>query len=271
MQAHSLRDDQLLAVLQTRERASVAELARVLDVGEATVRRHLHRLARDGRVLRTYGGAMVPSVARAPGTPVETDASVERKRAIGEAAAGLVQDGETIVIGSGTTSLELARRLRGRSLTVITNSLDAANALVDDDGIELIVLGGVVRPRIHSLLGHLTEQASHDLRADRLFTGVSAIDLERGCMSDHVPETRTDRAMRDIAREVVVLADSSKFDTVAPAFMFGLDAVATIVTDEGIRPEMRAALAERGIAVAVATTAQGDHRTQGSGTTGVTR
>ena len=228
----------------------MAEIADHLAIGTATVRRDLERLAREGRLVRTYGGAALG--ARGLAGPEAGEATAQ-KRAIGAAAAGMVSDGQTIVISSGSTTLELARRLTTRRrLTVITNTLDVAEVLIDCEGIELIVLGGVVRPRMHSLLGHLTELAANELRADTLFMGIPAISLEHGLMSDHMPEILGDRAMRRMVREVVVLADSRKFERVAPAYVFGLEEVTTIVTDSGIPDLVRAALAERQVEVIVA-------------------
>ncbi len=228
----------------------MAEIADHLAIGTATVRRDLERLAREGRLVRTYGGAALG--ARGLADPEAGEANAQ-KRAIGAAAAGMVSDGQTIVISSGSTTLELARRLTTRRrLTVITNTLDVAEVLIDCEGIELIVLGGVVRPRMHSLLGHLTELAANELRADTLFMGIPAISLEHGLMSDHLPEILGDRAMRRMVREVVVLADSRKFERVAPAYVFGLDEVTTIVTDSGIPDVVRAALEERQVEVFVA-------------------
>ena len=228
----------------------MAEIADHLAIGTATVRRDLERLAREGRLVRTYGGAALG--ARGLADPEAGEATAQN-RAIGAAAAGMVNDGQTIVISSGSTTLELARRLTTRRrLTVITNTLDVAEVLIDCEGIELIVLGGVVRPRMHSLLGHLTELAANELRADTLFMGIPAISLEHGLMSDHLPEILGDRAMRRMVREVVVLADSRKFERVAPAYVFGLEEVTTIVTDSGIPDLVRAGLEERQVEVFVA-------------------
>jgi DeoR family fructose operon transcriptional repressor len=245
------RDELVMDVLRSSGGTSVAELAGVLDVGEATVRRTLQRLAREGRVVRTYGGAAAaesfPGYAGGRHDPL-----LHRKRAIGQAAAALVEDGSTIALSSGSTILELGRRLRARNLTVITNALDVANVLLDAPGIELVVLGGVVLPGMHSLRGHLTEEAMRDLRADTVFMGASAIDLERGFLTEHIREIAVDRALRTMAREAVVLADASKFDTVAPGFMFGFEQVGTLVTDDGVRPEHVEALEARGTRVVVA-------------------
>lgn len=244
------RDELLIDVLRTSGGSSVAELAERLDVGEATVRRALQRLAREGRVLRTYGGATVAEAL--PGRSGRVDPLLPRKRAIGRAASALVEDGSTVALSSGSTVLELARHLRERDLTVITNALDVANVLLDAPHIELIVLGGVVLPGMHSLRGHLTEEAMRDLRADTLFMGTSAIDLERGFLTEQVREIAVDRALRAMARDAVILADASKFDRVAPGFMFGFDQVGTLVTDAGVRPEHAAALEAHGTRVRAA-------------------
>jgi DeoR family transcriptional regulator, aga operon transcriptional repressor len=249
------RQDRLLALLREQGRASVAEIADHLGIGTATVRRDLAQLAGQGRLVRTYGGAALG--ARGFADPEAGEAAAQ-KRAIGAAAAEMVRDGQTIVISSGSTTLELARRLTSRQgLTVITNTLDVAEVLIDCDGIELIVLGGVVRPRMHSLLGHLTELAATELRADTLFMGIPAISLDHGLMSDHMPEILSDRAIRRMVRDVVVLADSRKFTRVAPAYVFGLDEVTTIVTDDGVPDHVRTSLEEREVRVVIAPTAPG--------------
>jgi DeoR family transcriptional regulator of aga operon len=247
----SIRDDRLLDILRSRGTVSVVEMSQVLGLSPSSVRRDLSRLARAGQVVRTYGGAAVvdrPALA----APRDAVRALAEKRRIAAAAAAMVGDGQTIAITSGTTCHELARQLTGRSdLTVITNSLDVANELIDRSGIQLIVLGGVARPGMHSLLGHLTEQACRELRADTLFMGIGAVSSERGLMNDYLPEVLTDRAIRPMATSVVLLADSSKFGSVGPAFVFGLEEVAAIVTDAGIRPEVKAALERRGIQVVI--------------------
>jgi DeoR/GlpR family transcriptional regulator of sugar metabolism len=244
-------DDRLRAlVLRLREdgQVTVPDLARDLGVTRSTIRRDLARLATDGSVVRTYGGA---ALAGATSAKVD-DATAMAKRAIAAAAAELIEDGQTVAISSGSTTLELARRLVDRRLTVITNALDVASVLVDRDGIELIILGGVVRPRMHSMLGHLAELALGELRADTLFMGIGAIDPERGLMNDTIPEILTDRALRASSRNCVVLADSTKFCGVAPAFVFGLDQVTTVVTDAGVDPADVSSLAAHNVRVIVA-------------------
>jgi DeoR/GlpR family transcriptional regulator of sugar metabolism len=246
------RDERLIAFVRASGTATVAALSHELGVGPSAVRRDLGRLARDGRLVRTYGGATLAERSVDGLAPVPIRAHAEKRR-VAAAAAGLVRDGQTIAVTSGSTAVEFARQLVDRSeLTVITNSLDVAQVLLDCEGIQLVVLGGVIRPRMHSLLGHLTEQACREMRADTLFMGIGAISLERGLMNDYMPEILTDRAIRSMATSVVVIADSGKFDLVAPALVFGLDGVDVIVTDSGVRPEVVESLTSRDIRVIVA-------------------
>ena len=242
------RDTRLVELLGADGQATVAQLAPALGVTASTIRRDLDRLAKQGRLVRTHGGA---TLAGGPARG-QADPQFEAKRAIARAAAALVDDHTVIAIGSGTTALAFARELVDRRLTVITNALDVANALVDREGIELIILGGVVRPRMHSMLGHLAELVSAELRADTLFMGIGAISVEQGLMNDSVPEILTDRALRRMARSVMVLADATKFEQVAPGFVMGLEEVDVLVTDGAAPADTLALVRERGVQVVVA-------------------
>jgi DeoR/GlpR family transcriptional regulator of sugar metabolism len=240
------RHARILDRLGTVGATSVADFANDLGVTPSTIRRDLGELADGGEIVRTYGGA---ALAR-QSFHSEGINDLELKRRIADAAiAELVSENQTIVVSSGTTALEFARRLGSHQLTVITNALDVATSLVDRERIELIVLGGVVRPRMHSMLGHLAELATRELRADTLFMGIGAVHPVHGLMNDSVPEILTDRALRAISGMVVVLADSSKIGQVAPAFVFGLNEVDVLVTDAAARPADIAAIEAHGVRV----------------------
>jgi DeoR family transcriptional regulator of aga operon len=196
--------------------------------------------------------ADTPPSKGASAPPERTDAA---KAAIATKAAGIIRDGQTIVIGSGTTTFALAQVLVDRAdLTVVTNALDIARALQDRDGIEVIVLGGSLRPGMHSLLGHLTEVGAQTMHAETLFMGIPAVSIEQGLMSDHTPEVLTDRALRRMAGHVVLLADSTKFRRTGPAYVFGLEEINTVVTDEGIEDDVASSLEGHGITVLIAET-----------------
>lgn len=235
------RHEQLLTLLRRNGGASVDDLSAELGVSHPTIRRDLRHLAELGSVVRTYGGA-VPSIA-SPGKDPATGSASAAKQRIGEAAASLIEDGETLAISSGTTTLAVARHLVDRrDLTVITNALDIAQVLVDRPGIELIVLGGVARPFMHSLLGHLTELAVNELRADRLVMGIAAFDEQRGLTNDYMPEVLTDRALARVSNHITVVADSSKYGRVAPAHVFPMSTIDVIVSDSDLPDAGRQAI-----------------------------
>lgn len=242
------RGDLLLTRIGSDGRASVGVLARDLGVTPSTIRRDLARLARDGRIVRTYGGAAI----QGPTPRTAADPRLGPKQTIAQAAAARVRDGDTILISSGTTTLEFARRLTDQRITVITNALDVAAVLIDRPGVELVVLGGVVRSGMHSMLGHLAELALRELRADALYMGIGAIGPDLALMNDSIPEILTDRALRRAARDCIVLADSGKFRTVAPAFVFDVEEVTTLITDEGASASDIAAVRARGVEVVIA-------------------
>lgn len=149
--------------------------------------------------------------------------------------------------------LEVARSLRSRqNLTVITNSLPVMNALANLPGITLVALGGMLRPSELSFIGHITEQALAEVRADKVIIGVHAISLEDGLTNDYLPETMTDRAILRAGREVIVAADHTKINAVAAAFLAPLTSIHTLVTDQQAPPDFVAALRQRDIAVYLA-------------------
>jgi DeoR/GlpR family transcriptional regulator of sugar metabolism len=119
-------------------------------------------------------------------------------------------------------------------------------------GVELVVLGGVVRAGMHSTLGHIAELALRELRADALYMGVAAIGPDLGLMNDSIPEILTDRALRRAARDCVVLTDATKFRTVAPAFVFDIAQVTTLITDDAVAASDVAALRGHGVEVVIA-------------------
>jgi DeoR/GlpR family transcriptional regulator of sugar metabolism len=211
----------------------------------------LESLAEQGKLQRVHGGAILVEQAP-PELPIiqRENEQADEKRRIGEAAAALVQDGETVFLSSGTTVLEAAHALRGRkNLTAITNSLAVVNALAGAEGVTVICLGGMLRSSELSFIGHITELALAELRADKVLLGTRAISLEHGLTHDYLPETVTDRAILKAAREIIVLADHTKFGRAATVLLAPLDSIHTIVTDEQTSEEFISAVEERGIKV----------------------
>jgi DeoR family transcriptional regulator of aga operon len=248
------RQAQILQLISRQQRVSVAEICEKFSISEATARRDLETLAVEGRLQRVHGGAIALSQAPAEAPILQRQGEqAEEKMRIGQAAAALVQDGETVFLGSGTTVLEAARNLRSRqNLTVITNSLPVVNVLAGLETITLICLGGILRDSELSFIGHLTEQALAEVRADKVLIGTRAISLGQGLTNDYLPETMTDRAILKAGRQVVVVADHTKFGRISTALLAPVDSVHTIVTDSRPPDDFLAAMKEGGIQVIIA-------------------
>jgi DeoR/GlpR family transcriptional regulator of sugar metabolism len=245
------RQLQIQQLLERQQRLSVADICTTFNVSEATARRDLEILASQGRLQRVHGGAIVLTQAP-PESPIleRQNEQSDEKIHIGQAAAALVQPGETVFLGSGTTVLEAARALRGRrDLTILTNSLPVINALAGAEGITVICLGGMLRESEFSFIGHITEQALAEVRADKVFMGTRAISLEYGLTHEYLPETMTDRAILKAGKEIVILADHTKFGRAATVLLAPLESIHTIVTDEQAPQDFISAVQEKGIRI----------------------
>jgi len=248
------RQIQILQVLSRNQRISVAEICQSFEISEATARRDLETLANQGKLQRVHGGA-IPIAQAPPESPFLTrrEEQADCKQRIGRAASELIQDGETIILGSGSTVLELASHLRDRrNLTVITNSLPAMNILAERSEVTLICLGGVMRLSELSFIGHIAEMSLEEVRANKVFIGIRAINLEQGLTSEYLPEAKTDRALLHAAQEAIVLADHTKFGQVSAALLVPVEEVRTIVTDTETPREFIEGLRERGVNIIIA-------------------
>jgi DeoR family transcriptional regulator, aga operon transcriptional repressor len=248
------RQKQILALLTRQRRLSVNEIVEQFSISVATARRDLESLASQGKAERVHGGVIAVEQAP-PESPIlerESEQADEKSR-IGLAAANLVADKETVFLGSGTTVLEVARQLRQRkNLTVITNSLPVLNALAGAEGITVISLGGMLRDSEMSFIGHITEQALAEVRADKVIIGTRGVSLEHGLTNDYMQETLTDRAIMKIGREVIIVADHTKVNRVSTALLAPLDSMQTFVTDSKADKKFIQALKKQGINVIVA-------------------
>jgi len=252
------RQERMLRYIKERQRATVDELMTHFGVSPATVRRDLDLLEKQGRVRRFRGGAMLglappelPALQRA-------QEQAEEKTRIGKAAAALVEDGDTIFLGSGTSILEVVKNLHGKvGITVITNSLLVVNELAHDEAIDTVVIGGTLRHSELSMIGHIAEQALKEVRANKVFMGIRAIDLKNGLTNDYLPETLTDRAILNIGAQIIILADHTKCGVVSTAYLAPLSAMDVLITDEKTDPDFLEALKSEGVAILVAESAAG--------------
>jgi DeoR family transcriptional regulator, aga operon transcriptional repressor len=245
------RQNQILQFIHRSQRISIMEVCENFSVSEATARRDLENLASEGKIQRVHGGAITLTEAPPESPLLQRDREqADEKACIGQAAAALVRDGETVFLGSGTTVLEVARALRTRpTLTVITNSLPVVNVFAGLKNINVICLGGMLRDSELSFIGHITEQALAEVRADKVFIGTRSISLEHGLTHEYLPETMTDRAILKAGQEIIVVADHTKFGRAATVLLAPLESIHTIVTDKQTPQDFLDAVQQRGLHV----------------------
>lgn|SRR5574341_632108 len=244
----------ILREIDDRGSVRVIELASRLGVSEMTVRRDLTDLEREGGVRRVHGGA-VSARGRSYEPPLilRSTENQDAKKRIGKLAASLVADGDSIAIDIGSTTHELAHNLLGRrNLTVITSSLHIANLLTSQPDIRLILSGGIVRKGEASLVGDLAQYAYQNFFVDRLFLGVGAIDAKAGLTEYNLDDALVKQAMIRCAKEIIVLADMTKFDHVAFARIAPLNVIHQIVTDRAPTGNLLEELNRSGVFIHVA-------------------
>jgi DeoR family transcriptional regulator of aga operon len=249
------RRRKILDIVNKQARVTVGELVKRFGVSAVTVRGDLDSLSRAGAVLRSHGGALqrVGALQDVPINVKETLHHGEKVR-IGHAAAQMIKDHETVMLDSGTTTAEIARHikfLKLKSLTVITNALNIAMELANLPHVGVIMIGGILRQMSYSLVGPHAEQTLRGLTADRLFLGVDGLDPEVGLTTPDILEAQLNALMIRAAREVVVVADSSKFTRRSLSVIARLEEVHKVLTDDRVAPETLAALRARGVEVVV--------------------
>ncbi|NUP44794.1 MAG: DeoR/GlpR transcriptional regulator [Streptomyces sp.] len=249
----------ILEMVRANGAVSLRELARVVQTSEVTVRRDVRALEAEGLLDRRHGGAVLPGgFTRESGFPQKSHLATAEKTAIADLAANFVEEGEAIVVGAGTTTQELARRLaRVPGLTVVTNSLLVAQALAHANRVEVVMTGGTLRGSNYALVGSGAEQSLQGLRVSRAFLSGSGLTAERGLSTSNMLSASVDRALVQAASEVVVLADHTKLGTDTMFQTVPTDVITRLVTDDPPAHDDRAhtelqALADQGVQIAVA-------------------
>ncbi|WP_344050103.1 DeoR/GlpR family DNA-binding transcription regulator [Streptomyces thermoalcalitolerans] len=249
----------ILEMVRANGAVSLRELARVVQTSEVTVRRDVRALEAEGLLDRRHGGAVLPGgFTREAGFPQKSHLATAEKTAIADLAAGLVEEGEAIVVGAGTTTQELARRLaRVPGLTVVTNSLLVAQALAHANRVEVVMTGGTLRGSNYALVGSGAEQSLHGLRVSKAFISGSGLTAERGLSTSNMLSASVDRALVQAAAEVVVLADHTKLGTDTMFQTVPTELITRLVTDDPPAHDDRAAtelqaLADQGVQISVA-------------------
>ena len=245
------RRREILRLLEAHGRVSVRELSRRLSVSEVTIRKDLAWLETQGLLIRTHGGALL-----ADRNPAELAFEVrermnrEEKTRIAQAAATLVQDGDSVALDASTTAMYLARFLRERrELTVITNGIRVAMEFAGRPGITVLMLGGTVRWEAFSLVGLWGKDILHQVNIQKAFLGAKGLTLEEGLTDVNLEEVRLKRTIAEASKEVIAILDHTKWGRTSFATFCPLERVRLIITDSQAPHDLVAAVRERGIEV----------------------
>lgn len=254
------RERMILGLLEGRGFIAFRELERQVAASPATIRRDLDRLANSGLVQRVHGGAKLaqPSDGGGPsslaGVPFHENIARNRaqKEAIGRAAATLCAPGEAVMIDGGSTTLQMCPHLDGLNLQVLTNSLHIVSALMPQAGTRITVPGGAVFREQNIILAAGGDDLMPRFHAPKLFMGAAAVGAQ-GVMQADVVLVAAERRLIERAEQLVLLVDSSKFQSSSGHVVCGLDEVDVIVTDSDISDDARAMIEEAGVRLVVAT------------------
>jgi len=246
------RRNQLLDLVRARGFASLPELAGELEVSESTVRRDLEHLEEVGAAKRTHGGAFY--TGGSPEFPHFKDrqhAQWDKKQAIARVAAELIEDGDTLLLDGGSSAYEVGRLLVGRPLQIVTNSMPVANLFASSADSDLVFVGGNVHPRTGVTMGPYTTRMLAELNVRRAVISVAAIN-DQGYYNSNVLQVETQRAMIQMADEVIVVVDSTKFGHRSLSRVGQLDEIDRLVVDERLNDEWQEKVREVGVDLLVA-------------------
>ncbi len=242
------RQGLILQHIQQNFSASIIELSEKFNVSSMTIRRDLDELEKNKLVVRVHGGAIVPKETAGLREDVRAARNMVQKARIGEAAVRLVKDGQTIFIDAGTTTMELANRLKDhKGLTVVTNSVKVLYTLAESPGINLIGLGGAVFGGAWSFIGPLADKAISHFHSDLAFLGISSLSLDRGLSEYNYFEGDIKNLIIKQSMRTILLADSSKFEKVSPHSVAPLSDIDVIITDDLLPEELALAYQKTGV------------------------
>lgn len=248
------RRRKILEWLEEEGSARVRDLSAAFEVSEATIRQDLERLEQEGHITREHGGAHLSRPAAATGAMVlQHMENMDKKRKIGAYAASLVGDGETIILDAGTTTTEVAMRLKDRrNLTIITSALNIAIVLGAIPGFSVHLPGGQFKSPTLSVSGDKAVDYFHNIYAGKLFLATAGVGPEAGLTYPSFADLELKKAMIKAASHVYLVADSTKINKSAFTRLGALELIHSFVTDDGISDRDAREFEQRGIEVLIA-------------------
>ncbi|ENY6168646.1 transcriptional repressor AgaR [Vibrio fluvialis] len=247
------RRQRIMSHIQQHGSGKVDDFALTFNVSAVTIRHDLNVLEKEGCVFRCYGGANLnPNFAFDQPLHRKDQLNRTTKQMIALAAAQLISDGEAVILDSGSTIALMPQHLTQKKLVVMTNALNTAYQLSHNDNVELHVIGGSLRRASCSLTGHHGEQHIRSYLFDKLFLGVDGFDLHAGITTPDSHEAQVNRAMCDVARQVIAVTDSSKFGRKSFCLIRAANQIDVLVTDSLIPHATHQALLGMGVDVIIA-------------------
>ena len=226
-----IRQQEIVNLTTEHKSVNIRELAQIFSVSEETIRRDLKKLEHDGKLRRTHGGALFnENVHFVPPIDQRNRENIEAKQAIANKAAEFVSDRMTVMLDSGSTTLEIARRIANMNITVLTNDLTIAMELGPSQ-VQLIVLGGIQQKGTYTLTGHECEEAIQRYHVDLVFIGTGGIGLKQGLTTSSSAESELKRLMIQAGSQVYCVADRFKVGNAALISFAGVPEVDAIITD----------------------------------------
>ncbi|MBM3709482.1 MAG: DeoR/GlpR transcriptional regulator [Actinobacteria bacterium] len=227
------RVKKILDFITAETRASVVQLSKKFNVSKVTIRRDLAILSDQGLILKTHGGAILMQEKLSFDIPYKEKSlmNINAKQKIGSEAAKLIKDNDIIILDAGSTTLEIAKRITQKNITVITNDFNIALEIANNSSIGLIVTGGTQIKGVYTLIGDEAVEMLKKIHVNKTFLGCDALDLEFGISNRHLYECKVKMAMIDAALEVIMVCDKGKFDKKVSFQLCGLSRINKIITD----------------------------------------
>ncbi|MDF2502609.1 DeoR/GlpR family DNA-binding transcription regulator [Clostridium sp.] len=233
------RQREISLILNEKGRVKVNELSVHFNVSEATIRRDLQEMDSKKLLKKTHGGAVKIDITNfEPSFIDKKDEGHEEKHSIGKYAASMIKDGDTIILDSGTTTLEISKNITAKNIIVITNSIDIASELSNKSGVQLILTGGTLRFTTRAMVGPICEAMLRNFRVDKAFIGANGVSLTDGITTPNIIEVQTKKAMIASANKTILVVDSSKLESVCFSVIEPVTSISTIITSGDIPKEV---------------------------------
>ncbi|MCM3671900.1 DeoR/GlpR family DNA-binding transcription regulator [Mesobacillus maritimus] len=248
------RQQGIVDTIETNGSVRVSQLSKEYHVSEETIRRDLEKLEMDGFVNRIHGGAVRKVSHEGMEIPVikRQETNIKEKEMIAKKAASYVEDGDIIAIDASTTGLQMTKYLKGKMLTVITNSIPVTLGLIQEEDIQVILIGGYAKGHSMSLVGNFAERVIQDYHVDKFFFSCMGVDFRRGVSEAHEAQALVKKQIFNISEKLYLLADHSKFGQKSLVRLCGLKEVDYLVTDKKVSIDKIRELNKLGVKVFVA-------------------